>query len=90
MNKLQLVKRIAFDAELTQAQANAAVDALMSIIMESVVAGEKVQLTGFGTFERKERKARTGRNPTTGETVPIPEGVVPFFRPGTEFREKLQ
>jgi len=89
MNKQDLVKKIARDAEVTQRQASVMVDSMINIVMEAVAKGEKVQLLGFGTFEAKHRAARVGRNPATGEAVEIPETVVPMFKPGQEFKEMV-
>lgn len=89
MNKQDLVKKIARDAEVTQRQASVMVDSMINIVMEAVAKGEKVQLLGFGTFEAKHRAPRVGRNPATGEAVEIPETVVPVFKPGQEFKEMV-
>lgn len=89
MNKQDLVKKIAHDAEVTQRQASVMVDSMINIVMEAVANGEKVQLLGFGTFEAKQRAARVGRNPSTGEAVEIPETVIPVFKPGQEFKEMV-
>jgi DNA-binding protein HU-beta len=59
------------------------------MIRSSVARGDKVTLAGFGTFEKKRRAARTGRNPRTGDAVKVPARVVPSFRPGKEFREAV-
>ena len=66
------------------------VEAAMESVMESVAAGETVTLSGFGTFEPRQRKARTGRNPRTGERVPIPPTTVPSFRPGNAFKAAVE
>lgn len=89
MNKQELVKKIALDAEVTQRQASLMVDSMINIVMDAVAKGEKVQLLGFGTFESKKRAPRVGRNPGTGEAVEIPETVVPYFKPGQEFKDKV-
>jgi DNA-binding protein HU-beta len=62
----------------------------MEIIMNTVASGEKVQLSGFGNFEKKQRNARTTTHPTTGEKIEIPETAVPFFNPGAIFKEKVE
>lgn len=90
MNKQEFVKLLAQDAELTTRQAAQAVDSMVEIIMEQVAAGEKIQFSGFGTFERKDRKPRTGRNPRTNEPVMIPATTVPAFTPGSVFKEKVE
>ena len=90
MNKQDFVKLLAQEAELTTRQAALAVDSMVEIIMDQVAAGEKIQFSGFGTFERKERKARTGRNPRTNEPVPIPATTAPVFTPGSVFKERVE
>lgn len=90
MNKQDLVKRIAADAELTQRQAGLAVESFLQVVMEAVSEGERVQLMGFGTFEPRHRQGRVGRNPTTNEPVEIPPMTVPVFKPGQEFKELVR
>lgn len=90
MNKQELIKHIAADAEITQRQAAVALDSLINIIMSAVAEGDKVQLLGFGTFEKKERAARVGRNPQTQEPLEIPATTVPVFKAGQEFKEIVQ
>ncbi|MEQ3548939.1 HU family DNA-binding protein [Pseudonocardia nematodicida] len=88
MNKAQLVDALA--ARLGDRRAaTAAVDAMVEVIVDTVGAGGSVTLTGFGVFEPRRRAPRTARNPRTGETVPVGETVVPSFRPGTAFRERV-
>lgn len=89
MNKQELVKKIAADSELTQKQAAAALEATIAAIKSTVAAGDKVQLVGFGTFERKERAARTGHNPRTGKTVKIKAAKLPAFKAGKAFKEEV-
>lgn len=79
MNKAQLINEVAAAGGLKKKDAAAAVDATINSIVNSIRKGEKVQLSGFGTFETKVRGARTGRNPKTGETVMIPECRYPVF-----------
>jgi DNA-binding protein HU-beta len=69
MNKTELVNAVATQAELTKKDATAAVDALFETISNTLAKEEKIQLIGFGTFEVRERAARTGRNPQTGEEI---------------------
>lgn len=90
MNKQDLVRRVAADAELTQRQAGLAVESFLQIVMEAVSEGERVQLLGFGTFEPRHRQSRVGRNPTTNEPVEIPPMTVPTFKPGREFKELVR
>ncbi|MFB8795914.1 MAG: HU family DNA-binding protein [Microcoleus sp.] len=89
MNKSELVELAATKAETTKKAANALLDALINSITQAVADGEKVTLVGFGSFEAKERKAREGRNPKTGEKMDIPAAVVPAFSAGKQFREAV-
>jgi DNA-binding protein HU-beta len=86
MNKTELVKAVAEQAELTQKDAAKAVDALIETISETLAQEEKIQLIGFGTFEVRERSARKGRNPQTGEEIDIAASKVPAFKPGKELK----
>ena len=90
MNKTELIKKIAADADLTQKQATAALDAAVAAITAAVAAGDKVQLTGFGTFEAREYAARTGRNPQTGEEIQIPAGKAPAFKAGAALKAAVK
>lgn len=89
MNKQELVKKIAERTELTQKDAAAALEAAIAAIEEAVVAGEKVQLVGFGTFESRKHEARTGRNPRTGDAVEIEAAVTPVFKAGKAFKDAV-
>jgi DNA-binding protein HU-beta len=89
VNKAQLVEKIAAETKTTKAHSEAVLDATLDVIQAAVSKGEEVKLVGFGTFSRANRKARTGRNPQTGETVKIPATKVPKFRPGKEFKESI-
>lgn len=88
MNKADLIEALAPTLG-DRTQAAAAVEALVDVILRQVSAGESVVITGFGTFEKVDRAARTGRNPRTGEAVPIPETSAPRFRPGTYFKDAV-
>ncbi|HID57119.1 TPA: HU family DNA-binding protein [Candidatus Poribacteria bacterium] len=87
--KNDLVAAVVEKAGLTKKQAAAAVDAVLDTIRESLASGEKVSLIGFGSFDVKERKAREGRNPQTGEKIQIPAKKVPVFKPGKQLREAV-
>lgn len=89
MNKTELVKRIADAAGLSAADAKTALDATTNVIKEALIAGDKVQLIGFGTFAIKERPARQGVNPSNGEKIQIPAKKVIKFNPGSEFDEAV-
>ncbi len=87
MNKAQLVEKLANRTQITKVQSENVLDAALEIIQDAVSAGEGVKLVGFGSFSLANRKARTGRNPQTGQTFNLPETCVPRFRPGKEFRQ---
>ena len=90
MNKAELVSRMAEKSELTKKEAEAALNAFMKSVEEALVAGDKVQLVGFGTFESRERAARIGRNPRNPEeTIEIAASVNPCFKAGKAFKEAL-
>lgn len=89
MNKTTLIAQIAEKSGLTRKQAEAALNALTDTITETLKAGDKVQMMGFGSFEIKERAARTGRNPATGETIEIPASKTPVFKAGKSFRDEF-
>ena len=90
MNKSELIKSIATKAELSQKDAGAALDALISSITEALKAGENASILGFGSFEVKNRPVREGRNPATGEKVMIPEAKVPGFRAGKGLKDAVK
>ncbi|RLI09842.1 hypothetical protein DRO33_06220 [Candidatus Bathyarchaeota archaeon] len=90
MNKQQLVSAIAEKAGLTKKQASAAVDAFMATVKEALSKGEEVRLVGFGTFQVRQRKARKGKNPRTGEVINIPAKKVPVFRPSSELKSLVK
>ncbi|MEC4804553.1 MAG: HU family DNA-binding protein [Jaaginema sp. PMC 1079.18] len=90
MNKAELVDAVVSNLDnITKKQADSIISAILESIQDAVAAGDKVTLVGFGTFEPRERKAREGRNPKTGEPMHIPEKVVPAFSPGKQFKEKV-
>ncbi|MFC0109120.1 HU family DNA-binding protein [Kibdelosporangium aridum] len=86
MNKAQLIEALT-ERLGDKKTAGAAVDGLVDVIVRTVNKGEKVNITGFGVFEKRARAARTARNPRTGETVKVKKTNVPAFRPGTGFKE---
>ena len=90
MNKSELIEAVAAKTSTTKKQANAMLDALLGTIVDAVADGEKVTLVGFGSFEKRDRTARQGRNPKTGEEMKIPATVVPVFSAGKEFREAVK
>ena len=89
MNKGDLVDAIATRAECTKKDASIVLDVTIATIIEAVSSGDKVSLVGFGTFERRDRQAREGRNPKTGEPMAIPATQVPAFSAGKGFKERV-
>jgi DNA-binding protein HU-beta len=89
MNKADLIDIIAKKAELTKKDAGVALDAMMESIGASLVKGEKVTLVGFGTFDVRDRKARTGVNPQTKEKIKIPASKAPVFKAGKDLKTKV-
>lgn len=90
MNKTELTKVVAEKAELTQKDAVAATQAVLDTITTALASEEKVQILGFGTFEVRERSARTGRNPQTGEEMQIAASKVPAFKAGKELKDAVK
>ncbi len=94
MNKSDLVDSLADKTGITRADASRAVDALFStdggIISRALKKGDRVQITGFGTFEARKRKARTGRNPRTGESIKIAASKSPSFRAGKGLKDGIR
>ncbi|OPL07808.1 MAG: DNA-binding protein [delta proteobacterium ML8_F1] len=90
MNKSELITSVSEKANLTKKDAEAALNALLSTIEETLKEGGKVQLVGFGTFEVRERKARTGRNPRNpGQVIEIPASKAPVFKAGKSLKETI-
>ena len=89
MNKTELVAAIADNADITRKDAEKAVKAFVDVVTEELKKGEKVQVVGFGTFEVVERAAREGRNPHTGERMPIAASRAPKFKAGKVLKDAL-
>ena len=89
MNKTELIAAVAEQAELSKKDAEKAVAALVDVISEELVKGERVQLVGFGTFEVSERPERDGRNPRTGEAMKIAASWMPRFKVGKALKDKV-
>lgn len=89
MNKAELVKALSEKAGVTQKDAEKVVAALVETVTETLTAGDKVQLIGFGTFETTVRKARTGRNPQTGKAMKFPKKTVPTFKAGAALKNAV-
>ncbi len=86
MNKEELVQEVAKKANVTQKETAEVLGALIDTIQKSVAKGQRITLVGFGTFERRERAARSGRNPQTGKELKIPARKVPAFTAGKKFK----
>lgn len=89
MNKTELIAQIAAKSGLSKKDAEKALAATVDSITEAVVAGDKVQLVGFGSFESKTREARMGRNPKTKEAIEIPATRVPVFKAGRALKDAV-
>ena len=90
MTKSELIDRICNRVgNLTRKDAEVAVNELLDYLSGQLASGRRVEIRGFGSFDTKERPARTGRNPKTGETVHVPAKQVPFFRAGKSLRERV-
>ena len=89
MTKADLVERVAREAEMTKKDAEQLVEIIFETIIDSLNNGEKIELRGFGSFRLRERDARQGRNPKTGEAVEIPAKRVAYFKPGKELKELI-
>ena len=89
MNKADLVELIASKLEISKRQSEESVNLVLNAITKSVARGEKVTLVGFGTFERRDRRARKGRDPRTGSEIDIPAKKVPAFSAGKQFKQTV-
>ena len=89
MTKAELVVNVAEKSGLDRKKADKAVVAVFDTIKQALIEGDKVQIIGFGTFENRERSARTGRNPRTGETIDIPASKLPSFKAGKGLKEAV-
>jgi len=89
VNKSELIDAIAAGADISKAAAGRALDSMLGAVTDSLQKGEQVSLVGFGTFAVKERAARTGRNPKTGETIQIKAAKVPGFKAGKALKDAV-
>lgn len=90
MNKAELIEAVATAAELPKATATRAVEGLLNAVANALKEGQQVALPGFGTFEVRERAARQGRNPQTGQTIEIKASKVPSFKAGKALKDAVQ
>ena len=89
MNKMELIERIAEEADLPKGEAQKHIEAFEQVVAEALKGGEEVRITGFGKFSVRERKAREGRNPQTGERMKIAASKVPAFSAGNTLKEAI-
>ena len=89
MNKTELIQAVADRTGLAKKDAEKALTALLDTVAEALAQGDKVQLVGFGSFEIKEREARTGRNPQTRAPIEIPATRVPVFKAGKALKDQV-
>lgn len=90
MNKTELINAVAETSGLTKKDSEVALNAILDTIQNAMKNGDKVQLVGFGSFEVKERAARTGKNPATGATIEIPASKAPTFKAGKALKDAIQ
>ena len=89
-NKCDLIDKIHLDAKITKIQSKNALEAIIRIITSELQKGGKVNIIGFGAFEARQREARMGRNPQTGESIKIAASRLPAFKPGKTLKESLK
>ena len=89
MNKTELIAAVTERSGMTKKDAERVINATVDTITTSLVSGDKVQISGFGIFETKEREARVGRNPRTKETIEIPASRVPTFKPSKALKDNI-
>ena len=89
MNKAALISKIAEKSDMPKKQIETVLNSFVETVLETLKEGDKVQLMGFGTFEVKERAARVGRKPSTGESIEIPAKKIPAFKPGKGFKDEF-
>ena len=87
MTKANLVEEVTQAVELSRKDSETVVDIVFNSIVKSLRAGDKIEIRGFGSFRSRQRKARVGRNPKTGERVEVPPKTVPYFKPSKELKD---
>jgi nucleoid DNA-binding protein len=90
MTKKDIILKVADETKLKQIDVKLVVQKTFDCIVEALVRGEKIELRNFGVFKIKQRKSRTGRNPRTGEAVPVPPRKVVVFKPGLEMKQQVK
>lgn len=89
MNKSEMIEAIAAEADVPKAQAGRVLDAMVSVVGSALAEGQQVSMVGFGTFLVRERPARSGRNPRTGDTIKIAASKTPSFKAGKALKDKV-
>ncbi|MFQ6841429.1 MAG: HU family DNA-binding protein [Agathobaculum sp.] len=89
MKKSEFVTLVAEMASLSKKDTEKTIDAVFTVLGDVMASGDKLQLSGFGTFETRERAARTGHNPRTGEEIAIAAATIPVFKPGKALKDKV-
>ncbi len=89
MKKSEFVALVAEQVGLSKKDTEKTIDAVFAAVGDVIASGDKLQISGFGTFETKERAARTGHNPRTGEEISIDAATVPVFKPGKALKDKV-
>ena len=90
MTKKDIILKVSDETNLKQTDVKKIVQKTFDFMVEALVRGEKIELRNFGVFKIKERKSRTGRNPRTGQVVPVPARKVVVFKPGLEMKQKVK
>lgn len=90
MTKKDIILKVSDEVNLKQIDIKKVVQKIFDTILEALARGEKIELRNFGVFKIKQRKSRTGRNPRTGQTVPVPPRKVVVFKPGLEMKKKVK
>ncbi len=90
MTKKDIILKVSDDTNLKQTDVKKVVQKVFDYMVEALVRGEKIELRNFGVFKIKERKSRTGRNPRTGQVVPVPPRKVVVFKPGLEMKHDIK
>lgn len=89
MTKADLIEEVCRTGHLTRKESETVIETVFDSIVDSLRAGDKIEIRGFGSFRTRQRDARTGRNPKTGEPVAVPARRVPFFKPSKELKDGI-
>lgn len=89
MTKADLIEEVCRTGHLTRKESETVIETVFESIVDSLRAGDKIEIRGFGSFRTRQRAARTGRNPKTGEPVAVPARRVPFFKPSKELKDGI-